>query len=37
MNILITGASGLLVKFLLSNESKFVNGNNHIIDDGWSL
>ena len=26
-----------LVKFLLSDGSKFMNGQNIIIDDGWSL
>jgi len=26
-----------LIKFLLSEESKYVNGQNIIIDDGWTL
>ena len=26
-----------LVNFLLSDESKYINGQNIIIDDGWSL
>ena len=25
------------VKFLVSDESKYVNGQNIIVDDGWSI
>ena len=39
------GSKGLLdpkdiigaITFLLSNSSKFINGQNIIVDDGWSL
>jgi NAD(P)-dependent dehydrogenase (short-subunit alcohol dehydrogenase family) len=26
-----------LVRFLLSSDSNYINGSNHVIDDGWSL